>query len=55
MVKKLSIYPVYAYRDDRTREIIYEVHAKMSFKELYEHTGCRFQPFNSLYQLYAMI
>ncbi len=48
-----TIYPVYAYRDDRTREIIDEVHAKMSFKELYERTGCQFQPFNSLYQLYS--
>ena len=46
------IYPVYAYRDHRTEEVIEEVHSLMPFEELYEHTGCQFQPFNSIYQLY---
>lgn len=46
------IYPVYAYRDHRTEKIIDEVHSKISFEELYSHTGCQFQPFNTIYQLY---
>ena len=46
------IYPVYAYRDDRTLNVIDEVHTLMPFAELYEHTGCQFQPFNTIYQLY---
>lgn len=48
-----EILPVYAYRDSRTEAVIPEVHEKMSFSELYRHTGCQFQPFNSVYQLYA--
>ena len=45
--------PVYAYRDGRTEAVIPKVHEKMAFSELYRHTGCQFQPFNSVYQLYA--
>lgn len=45
--------PVYAYRDSRTEKVIPEVHDKVPFSELYHHTGCQFQPFNSIYQLYA--
>ena len=48
-----EVFPVYAYRDERTKEVIDEVHSLMPFEELYEHTGCQFQPFNSIYQLYA--
>ena len=48
-----EVLPVYAYRDSRTEAVIPEVHEKMSFSELYRHTGCQFQPFNSVYQLYA--
>ena len=47
-----TIYPVYAYRDDRTKGAIEEVHSIIPFEELYEHTGCQFQPFNTIYQLY---
>lgn len=47
-----EVMPVYAYRDSRTEAVIPEVHGKMPFCELYRHTGCQFQPFNSLYQLY---
>ncbi|MBQ1482875.1 MAG: rhamnulokinase [Erysipelotrichaceae bacterium] len=47
-----AILPVYAYRDHRTEEVIDEVHSLIPFEELYEHTGCQFQPFNSIYQLY---
>lgn len=48
-----EVLPVIAYRDDRTKNVISKVHEKMSFSGLYRHTGCQFQPFNSLYQLYA--
>lgn len=44
---------VYAYRDDRTAEAQENVHGKVSFNELYERTGIQFQPFNTVYQLYA--
>ena len=47
-----EIYPVYAYRDSRTEAVIPQVHGKMPFSELYRHTGCQFQPFNTIYQLY---
>ncbi|MBR2745743.1 MAG: rhamnulokinase [Erysipelotrichaceae bacterium] len=48
-----ELYPVYAYRDSRTEKVIDEVHSIVPFEELYEHTGCQFQPFNTIYQLYA--
>ena len=47
-----EVYPVYAYRDSRTEAVIPQVHEKMPFSELYRHTGCQFQPFNTIYQLY---
>lgn len=47
-----EIYPVYAYRDHRTERVMDEVHQKVPFEKLYEHTGCQFQPFNTIYQLY---
>ena len=47
-----EVYPCYAYRDSRTEAVIPEVHEKIPFPELYRHTGCQFQPFNSIYQLY---
>ena len=47
-----EIYPVYAYRDARTEATVPMVHEKASFSELYRHTGCQFQPFNTIYQLY---
>ncbi|MBQ6560693.1 MAG: rhamnulokinase, partial [Erysipelotrichaceae bacterium] len=47
-----EVYPVYAYRDSRTEKVIDEVHSIVPFEELYAHTGCQFQPFNSIYQLY---
>ncbi len=47
-----EVYPVYAYRDSRTERILDEVHALVPFEKLYEHTGCQFQPFNTVYQLY---
>ena len=47
-----ELWPCYAYRDSRTEAVIPEVHEKISFSTLYRHTGCQFQPFNSVYQLY---
>ena len=47
-----EVLPCYAYRDSRTEPVISQVHEKMSFSELYCHTGCQFQPFNTIYQLY---
>ena len=44
--------PVYAYRDSRTEAVIPKVHEKVAFDVLYSHTGCQFQPFNTVYQLY---
>ena len=46
------ILPVYAYRDERTKSVIQEVHNKISFQRLYEITGTQFQEFNTIYQLY---
>lgn len=46
------MYPVYAYRDSRTDSVISKVHEKVPFSQLYSRTGCQFQSFNSIYQLY---
>ncbi len=47
------VLPCYAYRDNRTEAVIEKVHEKMAFSELYRRTGIQFQPFNTIYQLYA--
>jgi len=47
-----ELLPAYSYRDSRTGEVIPQVHEKMPFSELYRRTGCQFQPFNTVYQLY---
>ena len=47
-----EVYPVYAYRDGRTEAVIPKVHEKIPFAQLYAHTGCQFQPFNTIYQIY---
>lgn len=44
--------PVFAYRDSRTQNVIEKVHSIVPFSELYSHTGCQFQSFNTIYQLY---
>jgi rhamnulokinase len=46
------ILPVYAYRDNRTEEVITLVHNIIPFSELYRRTGCQHQPFTTIYQLY---
>jgi rhamnulokinase len=48
-----SVFPCYAYRDNRTESVIADVHAQIPFVELYSLTGIQFQPFNTIYQLYA--
>ena len=48
-----EVRPCYAYRDTRTEPVIPQVHDRISFPDLYQHTGIQFQPFNTVYQLYA--
>ena len=48
-----ELLPCYAYRDNRTEVYIPQVHEKISFTSLYRQTGIQFQPFNTIYQLYA--
>ncbi|MBE6961632.1 MAG: rhamnulokinase [Ruminococcaceae bacterium] len=48
-----TVYPCFAYRNDRTETVIDQVHQIVPFEELYRRTGCQFQPFTSIYQLYA--
>ena len=47
-----EVLPCYAYRDSRTQAVIPQVHEKIPFSQLYARTGCQFQPFNTVYQLY---
>ena len=47
------VLPCYAYRDSRTEEAVSRVHGIMPFSELYRRTGIQFQPFNTVYQLFA--
>ena len=47
-----EIEPIYAYRDDRTEEVIDKVHSIIPFSTLYKITGCQFQRFTTIYQLY---
>ena len=47
-----EVLPVYAYRDSRTEAAIPAVHEIVPFSELYRRTGCQFQPFTTVYQLY---
>ena len=48
-----EVMPCYAYRDSRTETVIPQVHGKIPFSDLYHRTGIQFQPFNTIYQLYA--
>lgn len=43
----------FQYRDSRTNGIMEQVLARVSRESLYARTGIQFQPFNTLYQLYA--
>lgn len=48
-----EIFPCYSYRDDRTEPVIPEAHTLFPFTNAYHHTGIQYQPFNTVYQLYA--
>lgn len=48
-----EVRPCYAYRDHRTVGIVSELHETLEPEELYHRTGCQFQSFNTIYQLYA--
>ena len=48
-----EVMPCYAYRDGRIETVISQVHEQMPFSDLYRRTGIQFQPFNTIYQLYA--
>ncbi|MFC4599258.1 rhamnulokinase [Cohnella hongkongensis] len=45
----------YHYRDPHTDGLIEEVSARIGQRELFEQSGLQFMPFNTLYQLYAMV
>lgn len=47
-----EIMPVYAYRDNRTEDVIRQVESNVSFARLYQITGIQKQKFNTIYQLY---
>lgn len=46
------ILPCYAYRDNRTKNVIDEVLKLCPNEYLYERTGTQFQEFNTIFQLY---
>ena len=47
-----EILPCSAYRDSRTESAVSAVHDIVPFDTLYRHTGCQFQSFNTIYQLF---
>ena len=47
-----EVWPCFAYRDGRTEAAVPAVHERVPFEALYTRTGCQFQPFNTIYQLY---
>jgi rhamnulokinase len=49
---KLLEEPV-CYRDERTREVMEQVFARIPREEIFERTGIQFLVFNTLFQLYA--
>ncbi len=48
-----EIPPCFAYRDGRTASAVRRVHGLVPFPDLYRRTGIQFQPFNTVYQLFA--
>lgn len=44
---------IYSYRDGRTQKAAEAVHRHISFEQLYKTTGIQYQPFNTIYQLFA--
>lgn len=51
--EKRLIGDIFCYRSDRTAPAITALHERIPFAGLYARTGIQFQPFNTLYQLYA--
>lgn len=47
--------PSYAYRDHRTQGVMAQVQQELGSELIYQHTGIQFLPFNTLYQLKAMV
>lgn len=47
--------PSYSYRDHRTDGVMAKVQQDLGLENLYRHTGIQYLPFNSLYQLKAMM
>jgi rhamnulokinase len=45
----------YAYRDERTQGMMQEFFRRVPKDKVYERTGIQFLPFNSLFQLFAMV
>lgn len=48
-----EILPCASYRDGCDNAVIERVHGVIPFAELYARTGIQFQPFNTVYRLYA--
>lgn len=48
-----EILPCYGYRDARMNAVLDEVHNICPFEFLYSKTGIQFEPYNTVYQLYA--
>ena len=48
-----ELLPCNSYRNTRTAQAVQAVHALIPFATLYARTGIQFQPFNTVYQLYA--
>lgn len=46
------VLPCRAYRNERTLEVIDQVHSIVPFEQLYAKTGIQFQTFNTIYQLF---
>ena len=45
--------PVYCYRDSRGERAVEQAHLRVPFEAMYERTGSQYQPFNTVYQLFA--
>lgn len=47
--------PAYSYRDSRTNGVMDKVQRDLGLENIYHRTGIQFLPFNTLYQLKAMV
>ncbi len=48
-----EILPCVSYRDKESEAFVQAVHDLIPFEKLYEKTGTQFQPFNTIYKLFA--